>query len=217
MQQTIQLQLQGRFRHAVFAEARNRDEALRQCKQMCPVLIVLDSDLDDCDGLQLIEDFLRITPSTRIVVYSGHIEAFTVYRVSKSRAKGFVAKGEKAGELGDAAVKIMADGRYYSESIRIFLQDLAIGQHAFASRLTDRLMEMLGEMGCGLTDEEIAVKYSLSPRTVRNHRAEIMEKLELPTTGKLVAYAFDNGFTRKRANGSLRPTAPLSIGHKPYD
>lgn len=217
LQDTIRIQLRRQFPGASLLGAENGGDAMRLCRQNLPALILLDSDLDDCDGLQLIGEFEKIVPQTKVIVYSGFVDPFTVYRVSKSSAKGFVAKAEKAGALREAARTVLDGKRYYSESVRALLQELATGQFAFTSRLTEREMEIFGELGCGLSNEEIAEKYTLSPSTVRNHRASIMSKLDLRDVAKLMAYAIKTGFTRQRPNGLLRAVAPLTAGVKKYD
>jgi len=59
----------------------------------------------------------------------------------------------------------------------------------------------------GLSDEEIGERLNLSPRTVQTHRSNILRKLDLKGTPKLIAFAVENGFTQVQSVGTALPAA----------
>jgi DNA-binding NarL/FixJ family response regulator len=75
---------------------------------------------------------------------------------------------------------------------------------SFIKNLTDWERAILSLIGQGLSDDEIGERLNLSPRTVQTHRSNILRKLSLKGTPKLIAFAIENGFTQVQSkHGSI--------------
>ena len=68
----------------------------------------------------------------------------------------------------------------------------------FSKLLSAHEQKLLVFFGEGLSNDESAARTGLAWGTVRNHRNNIMAKLNLHSTPELMRYAIDKGFTRPR-------------------
>jgi len=71
--------------------------------------------------------------------------------------------------------------------------------------LSDWERAILSLIGQGLNDDEIGERLNLSPRTVQTHRSNILRKLDLKGTPKLIAFAVENGFTQVQSKSGSIP------------
>ncbi|MGA2164837.1 MAG: LuxR C-terminal-related transcriptional regulator, partial [Solirubrobacteraceae bacterium] len=78
--------------------------------------------------------------------------------------------------------------------------------------LSDWERAILSLIGQGLNDDEIGERLNLSPRTVQTHRSNILRKLDLKGTPKLIAFAIEHGFTQ--VPNFVLTQKELSVGAK---
>ncbi|HTB64296.1 MAG TPA: response regulator transcription factor [Opitutales bacterium] len=169
--------------------------ALCQVKQ--PKLIILDFELPDRDGLDVLEELLALSPHSRVIGLSGYSDEFTLHRVFHSKLHGFVDKKEQTiGQLTVAIQSVMSGVRYFSPRVNTTLLSQRNDAVAFHKILSEREQQLLRLFGRGLSNEEIAAELHLSELTVRNHRCRTMAKLGLRTSAELIRYALEKGFTR---------------------
>ena len=71
--------------------------------------------------------------------------------------------------------------------------DLNLNLNSRQQKLTLREAEVIQLVAEGLTDKEIGVKLSISPKTVSVYRARVLEKLSLTNNSELTVYAIRNG------------------------
>jgi two-component system response regulator NreC len=187
------------FAPAEIGQAGDGASALKQCEELRPDLIILDLELPDMDGLDLLPELRRLSPGAKIIALSTHTDDVTVHRVIQARIEGFVDKNAQPMDVLREAVATVMDGRqYFSPVIREVRLALRNAPAAFNKLLTDREQEVLGQIGLGLTNDEIADQLGLRVVTVQNHRSNIMNKLGLHSSSHLIRYAIEKGFTRIR-------------------
>lgn len=194
---------QSAFKPAEVGQAADGKAALDQCRALGPDLVILDLELPDRDGLDLLGELRKAAPRARIVALSSHTDDVTVHRVLQSGIEGFVDKtGQPMEALREAVATVMEGRRYLSPVIRDVWKRLREEPAAFNKLLSDREQEVLVLVGRGYTNSEIAKEMGLSPNTIQNHRCSIMSKLGLHSSSHLIRYATEKGFTRLRANQS---------------
>lgn len=177
--------------------AGTREAALAECSRQPPDLLILDLVLPDGDGLELVEGIFARAPEVRVVVLSSHIDEFTLARALKSRVHGIIDKNEQPVKiLSDAIATVLAGRRYISSTVQQFQASMRANPASFDKLLTDREQEVLRCIGEGLNSEEVAKRLSISLSTARNHRINIMEKLDIHSTPQLIRYALEKGFSR---------------------
>ncbi|MEO6568307.1 MAG: response regulator transcription factor, partial [Opitutaceae bacterium] len=191
------LACQAAFARATVEQAADGAAALERCRAAPPELIILDLELPDGDGLNLMPELRRLAPSAKVIVLSSHTDEVTINRVMQTHVEGFVDKNSQPLEMLREAVQAVMNGRrYQSPVVRKVWEKLRDEPEAFTKILSDREQEILGMVGRGLTNSEIAERVDLRVVTVQNHRCNIMTKLGIHSTSHLIRYANEKGFTR---------------------
>jgi DNA-binding NarL/FixJ family response regulator len=153
-------------------------------------LLVLDVDLPDGDGLEVLRDLRPVAllddarPSPNILVLSGRDDGSTVLDAMRLGAHGFLTK---AGGLRDlaAAMRRVASGEQVVDRSLEASAVAEIKRYAERTReraqidavLTNREREVLTHLSDGLTMQQIARRLGISPRTVETHVAKLYRKL----------------------------------------
>jgi DNA-binding NarL/FixJ family response regulator len=120
---------------------------------------------------------------------------------------GFVDKHEQRPEILTEAIKAVLGGRiYYTPIVNESSSSIRRDPKAFIRVLSDYETRILALIGESKTDDEIAAVLGISPATVQSRRRDVMRKLDIHTTPKLIHYAIVNGLTRAEQLGQQKPT-----------
>jgi DNA-binding NarL/FixJ family response regulator len=181
----------------VVGEAGNGREGLRMATQLKPDLVVVDISLPDQSGIQLTREIRGLFSETRIIIVSMHSKIDYIAEAFQAGATGYVAK-ESASDKLLRGLEAVAKGDYFLDSsvshevAKKLMESPAkegkIMDSAYGA-LTPREQEVMRLLAEGLSTKEIAERLFISPKTVENHRANIMNKLGLHSTIELVRYA----------------------------
>jgi two-component system, NarL family, invasion response regulator UvrY len=180
------------FGKVQFGEAANASEAIAQVAKEAWDLVVLDITMPGRTGLEALKEIKALRPNLRVLVLSVHSEDQFAVRVLKAGASGFLNKDSAPEELVKALRKVLAGGRYVSNSLAEKLAgtlDKKGGEFPH-QQLSDREFQVLRMIGSGKTVSEIAEELSLSVKTVSTYRARILEKMNLSTNAELTRYSF---------------------------
>jgi two-component system response regulator NreC len=183
---------------ALVGEAGDGLEAVQLVERLKPDVLVLDLMMPGLNGIEVTRQARKRSPHTQIVILSMHGNDDYVLEALRNGANGYVLKDAGASELVHA-VRTVSDGeRYLSPELAERAIDAYVRQTEETTldryeTLTDREREVLHLAADGLTNVEIAARLSLSPRTVENHRANMMRKLGINNQTELVRYAIKKG------------------------
>lgn len=167
-----------------FAEARGPD------------VVVMDVGMPQLNGIEAARRLTRSRPDIRVVILSMRDDAATVDKALRAGARAYVLKGLGVDALVDAIQAVHRGEVYLSAGVSEYVLQGYLAQGAAASDpLTDREREVLQLIAEGYTSAEIAARLTLATKTVRNHRANIMDRLDIRTTAGLVRYALKQGLT----------------------
>lgn len=192
------------IKDAVVSGARHAESGLEACRTVRPDVVILDLALPDRDGLDLIDELLKVCPAAKIIGISGYTDEYTLHRAMNSRLHGFVDKNEQTVEELAEAIRTVQEGRrYLSPAVHEMNLSLRNNPTSFDKILSPREQGLLGMFGRGLTNEQVAAELNLSELTVRNHRCRLMAKLNFRTSPELIRYALEKGFTRPPAASRL--------------
>lgn len=189
--------LQQRWPDALIGEAASLGEALATARREPWTLALVDLNLADAEGVEVVSQLRRAAPDTRLLVLSLNAEAAYARRVLQLGAAGYLAKDRATEELVNAVERIAAGGRYISQSLADQLLDLATGAsggggHEELSNQEYRVMLLLA---AGRRVGEIAEEMTLSPKTVSTYRTRILEKLNLGSNAELARYCQSRDLT----------------------
>jgi len=168
----------------VTCEAHSRAEALEALTANHPDLAIVDLNLGQDDGLELIKELRARSESLVILVISMLEEAHYATRAIHAGARGYVMKEEVA-ETVITAIKTVLDGKIWlskSEKERFFDP---LDSSDITKRLTDKQLKVFSLLGKGLNVTAIGEKLSLSTKTVETHQYNIRKTLGCETAGEV--------------------------------
>jgi DNA-binding NarL/FixJ family response regulator len=164
-----------------------------------PDVVILDLQLPDLSGVEVIGGLLGAHPAARILVLSASGEQQDVLDAVKAGASGYLLKSAARAEFLDA-VRRTADG---DPVFTAGLAGLVLGEYRRLAaappaaeelpRLTERETEVLRLVAKGLSYRQVAERLVLSHRTVQNHVQNTLQKLQLHNRVELVRYAIEQG------------------------
>jgi two-component system invasion response regulator UvrY len=169
-------------------EAANGREAVSLALARKLDLIVLDMNLPDLGGLELLERLLQVS-SAAVLVLSMHAEPLYVSRALEAGAQGYISKGAPPEELLTAIRRLVAGGRYVEAELAQALAAQPEAGEAGLARLSSRDIELLRLLGAGRSLSEIADALGLSYKTVANTFSTMKTKLGMSRTADLVRLA----------------------------
>lgn len=172
-----------------------------------PDMVLLDISLPDGDGLELAKMIIEELPRVKILAISSHHDPWTMLQVQRIGIHGFVDKNDQRPEILSEAMLAVLGGRvYYTPVVNQSSATIRRDPKSFIRVLSDYETRILSMIGESKTDDEIAVVLNISPATVQSRRRDIMRKLDIHSTPKLIHYAIVNGLTRAEQLGRRKPT-----------
>lgn len=177
----------------ITGEANDGLELLDFLKKSPPDLVILDISMPNLRGLEAIKEIKRGYPQVKILVLTMHKKKEFIRQALSSGADGFLLKEDAGGELIRAVQLIRKGGKYISPLLATMMASLAVEQGQ-AEILTIREREVLKLLAEGKRTEEIAAVLHISPHTVRRHRYNIMEKLDINNLADLLKYAISHHY-----------------------
>jgi DNA-binding NarL/FixJ family response regulator len=162
-----------------------------------PDLLLMDFSLPDGDGLQTAIQLMAEIPTLRVIGVSSHRDPWTMLQVQRSGLHGFVDKNEQRPEVLTEAIEAVLFGRtYYTSIVSEASAVLRRDRNAFVHVLSDYERRILSLIGEAKDDVEIGAVLGISPATVQSRRRDIMKKLDIHATPKLIHYALTHGLVR---------------------
>jgi DNA-binding NarL/FixJ family response regulator len=178
----------------VCGEAADMADAMRQIEATGPDVVVIDIALDGESGLELMEFVHQRWPAMKMLVSSAHDERLFAGRVLRAGAMGYISKRDALPKIVDALRHVLGGEVYLSpEMASSLLRRAATGRPLDqdpVAALSDREIQVFEMIGHGLTTREIAVKLTLSAKTVESYRKIIKTKLNLHSSAELARRAF---------------------------
>ena len=179
---------------ATFGEARSGTEALTLVRDQQWDIVILDISLGGRSGLEVLGEIKQLQPSLPVLILSMHAEEQYAVRAFKAGASGYINKASPGEELRQAILKIIKGGQYVGPGLaeKIVLQ-LSRSEQLPHEGLSDRELQVLCSIASGQTVGEIALKLSLSDKTISTYRRRILDKMDMKTNAELTHYAIRNG------------------------
>jgi two-component system response regulator NreC len=172
------------------------------CAMLRPRVILVDVVLPDSDGLELARELREAPEHPRVVLLSVRRDDAVLHAAACGAIEGVLWKtGEVLRELPTAIRAVVNRGSYHPAEVRAALRQFRADPRAYFKLLSKREMELVPLFGAGLADEDVAAQVSLSIHTVRAHRRNVMAKLDLHSTPRLIHWAIHRGIVRTPSSG----------------
>jgi DNA-binding NarL/FixJ family response regulator len=180
------------------AEASTGAETLQQLREDHLDLVILDINMPDRSGIDILRHIRSGHPDTKVLVISGFSEKQYAINVLRAGAAGYLAKDQAPEEFMRAVHTVLAGRRFVSAALSEMLVsalDEPTEQPLHAS-LSQREFQILCKLAVGRSVSEIAQELFISVKTVSTYRARVLEKMKLTTNADLTTYALRNGLVQ---------------------
>ncbi len=184
-------------RFDVIDEAGSGKEGLEKTCQLKPDVALVDISLPDETGMEVARKIRSQSPDTRIMILSMHSKIDYIVEAFQAGATGYVVK-ESAAERLAQGLEAVAAGEYYLDSsisqeviaklMKSPVKEAKMSDSGYG-KLSAREQEIMRLLAEGVAKGEIADQLCISIKTVENHRANIMRKLDIHSAMELVRYA----------------------------
>ncbi len=195
VRQGIRQVLAGAFHPAHVGEASNAEEGMAEVRSTEWDVMVLDLSLPGASGLDMLKDLKRERPTLPVLVLSMHAPDQFARRTMQAGASGYLTKDTTPTELAKAVSEVLAGRRYLdSATVEELDGDMRPERTQRAHDvLSDREYQVLRMIGSGLTVSQVALRLSLSVKTVSTYRARVLEKMNMKTTAEIMHYSIQHG------------------------
>jgi FixJ family two-component response regulator len=149
-----------------------------------PTCVLLDMCMNGMTGLEVQDVLRRNERHVPVVFLSGHGTVSTAVTSVRHGAEDFLEKPIRPDELMGAVSRAIQHDRAGSAE----RANLA-GLRRRYERLTPREQEVMGLVVSGLLNKQTAAELGISERTIKVHRARVMEKMEVESLAALVIIA----------------------------
>jgi len=179
----------------VLGEASTAGEALDRVRRGEWDVVILDINLPDRNGLDLLRDLKREKPDLPVLILSVCSEDQFAVRALRSGAAGYLTKASAPAQLVDAVEKVAAGGRYISPAVAERLAVLVGSDREGMPHesLSEREYQVIRLLASGKTVSQIAADMNLSVKTISTYRARVLDKMGMRTNAELTYYAVRNG------------------------
>lgn len=183
----------------VVGEAGDGRTAMRLARDLSPDIVIMDIAMPDLNGIGATERIMEDLPNVQVIALSMHSNRRFVAEMFEAGASGYLLKDCALEELVSAIRTVAAGQTYLSAEITgvvvedyvRHLKNIDLG----ISQLTPREREVLQLMAEGKDTSQIASTLNVTAKTVRTHRRNIRQKLDIHNPAKLTKYAIRVGLT----------------------
>lgn len=157
--------------------ASEKDEALEKfaalaAKDNLPDILILDLNLGECNGLDVLKVVKEKYSSTKVVVYSMYTNPGILSLALDNGALGFVSKDSMEGELLKAVNEVVHGGSYVQQTLVTSL----FTYRSLLDSLTKQEQNILKKIIERKENEKIASELNLTIRSVENYLSRIYSK-----------------------------------------
>lgn len=182
-------------------EATTGTEAVEGAQTAQPDLVVMDLHMPDLDGVEATRQLVAASPGLAVLVLTMHDDDGMLIAALQAGARGYLLKGAGHNEIAQSLRSVVVGGAAFgvgvADHVLLRLTGRAQPQAAFP-QLTRRELEVLDLLAGGTGNQEIARELWISAKTVRNHVANIVAKLEVSDRFQAIVLARDAGLGRGR-------------------
>ncbi|MAT54301.1 MAG: DNA-binding response regulator [Saprospirales bacterium] len=186
----------------VVAEADNGDDAIDLLSHYEVDLLLLDINMPGLDGVVVAEQVKSKYPEVKVLALTMLNETQYVRQMLRAGAEGYLLKSCSQKELLKAIHTICEGETYFGQDVMKSVMEAMTPRtklkapRFYPVELTKREMEVLKLITREFTNQEIAEKLFISPRTVEVHKRNLIEKTGSKNIVGLVLYAVENGLDK---------------------
>lgn len=195
MQEGVKIVVDNSIDMKVTGKATNWGELLEILNDHIPDIIILDINMPDKSGLDILKDLKNQHPHLPVLILSMHSEERFAVRAIKAGAMGYLNKSSITDELEKAIRRIVNRKKKYitPKVAELMSEQLNDRNHQKPHEvLTDREFQVFCKIAAGEAVNDIASELSLSTQTVYTYRANIKQKMNFDSNVEMTRYAINN-------------------------
>jgi two-component system invasion response regulator UvrY len=175
-------------------EAGSGREVLQQLQRHHWDLLLLDINMPDRSGIDILRQIRTTHAATRVLVLSGFPEKQYAVNVLRAGASGYLNKEMAPEELLIAVRSVLQGRRYVSAALaELLVTELdADSDKPLHSQLSEREFQIFCKLASGSSVSEIAAELCLSVKTISTYRSRVLEKMSFATNADITSYALRN-------------------------
>ena len=182
---------------AIILQAASYSQGMRLAREHTDLeVILLDLNLPDKDGFQMLAELRELYPAASVIVLSASNDRADVMRALNLGAAGFIPKSTQRSVMLSALQLVLSGGIYIPPEILTSEQRLPKPKRSDPADfgLTERQVEVLALMMRGMSNKAICRLLDLSESTVKNHVAAIFKALKVTNRTEAVMAVVEHGW-----------------------
>lgn len=194
----LMLRMDGEFKFV--GSAPNLASAYEMVRRTAPDVLLLDINLPDGNGYDLVPKVVEFCPATHVVVLTSYTDEETLLRAIDIGVSGFLPKSASLSDFFDTLRKVVEDEIVMPPNLLIGLlkrvprdRAVVLREDAMWERLTPREYQILMCLAAGKSGSAIAEELNIAPLTVRTHVRNLMSKLGVHSRLEAVAFGVKHG------------------------
>ncbi len=178
----------------VVGEVERGDEVAGAVAELDPDVVLLDVRLPGMNGLEVARRMTSLGWRARVLILSAYADDGYVQAAFAAGASGFLLKTASPEELVNAVRAVHFGATVIDAALsHALLPPQRSSAHSIGiPSLTRRELDVLGLLGSGLRNKQIAAELGLSRRTVEGHVSRLFEKLGVSSRTELVVFAVEH-------------------------
>lgn len=178
----------------VVGEADDGRAGLELITREQPDVAVVDYQMPDMDGLDLVHAVTRDKLSTKVLLLSAVTDSAIVFRALEEGAKGYLGKDSRRAEIVDAVLQVAKGRTVVPPELTAGLADqIRLRAESKGPVLSEREMQVLRGFARGLSVPQLAAELYLGASTVKTHTQRLYEKLGVSDRAAAVAEGMRRG------------------------
>jgi DNA-binding NarL/FixJ family response regulator len=183
----------------IAGQAANGVEALRIIQEEVPDLILLDLEMPEMNGWQVLQRLKQEKLTCKPIIVSMYFDTLVIKDLVAKGARGFLPKNSDFETLLNAIHEVHEFGYYFSKKVSQHLVKELLSEDAITPvfddiQLIDREKDILIQLCQDKLTKEIAHELKVSERTVERYKTSLYEKTKAKTSAGLVLFALQNNY-----------------------
>jgi DNA-binding NarL/FixJ family response regulator len=177
-------------------EAETGLEAVEQATEQRPAIVLMDLRMPEMSGIDATREILQADPSVGVLILTMSEDDDSLFAAMRAGARGYIPKDADADELLRAIRAAAVGEAIFGASIATRMMSYFAGGSRTATafpELTERELEILELIADGRSNADIGQRLGIAPKTVRNHVANVLNKLEVADRSQAIVRAREAG------------------------
>jgi len=177
-------------------EAETGVEAVTVAARTRPAIVLMDLRMPEMSGIEATRRIVQADAGVGVLVLTMSEDDDSLFAAMRAGARGYIPKDADAEELLRAIRAAALGEAIFGASIATRMMSFFAGgarsSNAFPE-LTERELEILEQIAAGRSNAEIGQRLGIAPKTVRNHVANVLNKLEVADRSQAIVRAREAG------------------------